>query len=158
MVARFLILGSLLAGLLTGCGVSDDRYGDPSDGYKDGPAAVTAAVDWSKAEKLSVTLSEFDFEPAEATLRVGRPYALTLTNDGLVGHTFVGGDFFRAIAAKGLLYADGESSFPVLEAIYLESKENKTLLFLPLDSGDFTIICDRPLHEKFGMTARFRIE
>lgn len=158
MVARKILLLAALALSLSACGVADDRFGEFGDGYPANLQSEISKVDWSKAEKVSMAMSEFDFEPAELSFRKGQPYALETVNDGLVGHSIVAGAFFRAIAAKGLIYSDGESSFPLIESLYLAPGEKKTLLFVPLETGEFEMICDRPLHGSFGMKGRIRIQ
>ncbi len=150
----------LLAGnlFLAACGAGEDGFVEPTGDRMAELGRIVAAVDWSKAEARTVVLDAFGFSPASLTFRVDQPYELTLSNEGGGAHNFVAPAFFDAIAAKRLVFAVGEVGMPLLRSIALEAGETKTLTFVPLEAGEFRLICDQPLHELFGMEGTIRIE
>lgn len=153
--AALLLAGSLLLGA---CGAGDDGFVQPSSERMAELKAIIDAVDWSKAEEQTLSLDEFKFMPANLAFRREQPYELTLVNNGATAHSFVAPAFFDAIAVQGLIFADGEVSMPILQSIALEAKESKILVFVPIEAGEFKLICDQPLHETFGMEGSIRIE
>lgn len=147
-----------MAMIVSGCTSPDDSFGNPGDGYPGGTRKTADSADWGKAESVVIELAEFRYSPETLKFRKDQPYALTLKNTGMVSHTFMARGFFRAIAAKSLVYSDAESSFPLLEAIRLEPQETKTLYFVSVTPGDYHLSCDRPLHATLGMLGRILIE
>jgi uncharacterized cupredoxin-like copper-binding protein len=143
---------------LVGCGASEDNLVEPTGDRLAEISAIVDAVDWTKAEARTVVLDEFEFSPADLTFRLNQPYELTLSNEGIVAHSFVSAAFFDAIAVKGLVFADGEVSMPLLKSVPLEAGEANTLIFVPVKAGEYPLVCDRPLHETFGMEGAIRIE
>ncbi len=143
---------------IAGCGAADDRFVQPTGQQMSELQSAVASVDWSNAEERVVALDEFSFTPSQLTFTIDQPYELTLKNDGGVTHSFVSAGFFDAIAAEGLIFADGEVKMPILESLTLEAGESKTLLFVPLKTGEFSLICEQLLHETFGMEGTIRIE
>jgi len=150
------LLSSFL--LLAACTGGDDIYLEPAGDQLAQINATVDAVDWSTAEKVAVDLDEFSFAPSSLTFQANRPYELTLTNKGSLGHTFVAPAFFGAIAVKGLIFADGEVNMPLLESIGLDPGETNTLIFVPLTRGTYPLICDRLFHESFGMEGTITVE
>jgi len=144
--------------LVSACAAPDDWFGRPEDGYPDNSLRLANDADWAGAKTVAVDLAEFEYAPDVLRFRKGRPYALELTNSGVVVHRFMARGFFRGIAAKSIVYADGEASYPLLEAITLEPQETKTLYFVPVVPGDYDLSCDRPLHRALGMAGRIVIE
>lgn len=151
-----LLLAAALA--LTACAAADDRYGDPGSGYPAAADKVLARVNWSKAERVTIRLDEFDFTPETPVFKAGRPYELVLINNGNASHTFTAEAFFRAIAAQSLGFANGEARRPTLESIAVKAGETRILRFVPLTAGAYDLSCERPLHDFFGMTGAIRIE
>ncbi len=146
------------AALLVSCAAPDDQFGSPDDGFLADAAELAGTVNWALAEAVTVELTEYAFSPATLRFRNGQPYALTLTNTGSKPHRFLAPGFFRAVAAKSLVYPDAEAGFPQLEAIALEVQESKILYFMPVLAGDYQISCDQPFHVMFGMLGRILIE
>ncbi len=146
------------AALLASCAAPDDHFGSPGDGFLADAAELASTVNWAQAEAVTVEVTEYEFSPATLRFRKGQPYALTLTNTGSKPHRFLAPGYFRAVAAKSLVYPDAEASFPRLEAIALEAQESKTLHFVPVLAGAYQVSCDRPFHATFGMLGRIVIE
>ena len=63
------------------------------------PSADLAGVDWSKAERVDVTLADFSFTPDHLQFERGRPYVLHLDDQG-GGHNFDAPAFFGAVALR----------------------------------------------------------
>jgi uncharacterized cupredoxin-like copper-binding protein len=158
MRSRGWVLVVAIATMVSACTSPDDSFGNPGDGYPDDAREVADAADWANAERVAVELAEFGYSPETLTFRKGQPYVFRLTNTGSTSHRFMARGFFRAIAAKSLMYSDAEASFPLLEAIALASNETKTLYFVPVTSGDYYLSCDLPLHAMFGMVGRILVE
>lgn len=152
------IFAGAVAALVSGCTAADDTFGNPGDGYPESAARIADAADWSQAQTVVVELSEFGYSPKTLALHEGQPYALELTNTGLIAHRFVAHTFFRSIAVRGIVYAEGEAGYPALEAVFLRPQESKTLYFVPVTPGDYQLSCDQPLHTMFGMVGRILIE
>jgi uncharacterized cupredoxin-like copper-binding protein len=155
-VLRVVVL--ICATALGGCAAGDDAYDQPTGSQLVQISNAVGAVDWSKAEDRSVTLTEFHFSPANLVFKRNQPYELTMKNDGAVAHRFVAPEFFDAVAVKGLIFADGEVSMPLLKAIAFAPGETKTLVFVPLKAGEYPLTCDQPLHATFGMEGTIRID
>lgn len=143
---------------LAACGAGEDGFVEPTGNRLAEISAIIEAVDWSNAEKRTVVLDEFNFVPANLIFKINQPYELTLSNEGGVGHNFVSVAFFDAIAVKGLVFADGEVNLPLLESVALDRGESNVLIFVPLTAGTFPLVCDRLLHETFGMEGTVTIE
>lgn len=151
------LIPAALATLVTACTPDDDEFGGAGDGYPADAGTIVRGVDWSDAKELVIESSEFKFTPDALTFQTGQPYALTLVNGGALPHTFAAKGFFRAIAAKSLLYSDGEAGFPQLESVSLAANESKTLFFVPLTPGRYELTCTEPLHATFGMVGQIEV-
>ncbi len=151
------VLATASLTILAGCAGGDVVLEKPGAGYVRDIAAKTANVDWSKAETVTVTLSEFRFAPARLSFRSGVPYRLRLRNAGTQGHTFVSPGFFRAIAAEKLVSTDGEFVRPYLQSIAIPPGAEKELFFVPVKTAVYGVKCTVFLHESFGMEGKFTI-
>jgi len=149
------LVASVLA--LAGCAAGEDRFGAPGAGYVEDAAGRAEAVDWSTAESVTVTLSEFAFSPATLTFRAGAPYRLILENAGGQTHFFVSRAFFKSIAARELRSGEEAVSAPRLEKIALAPGATKELSFVATETGTFDLVCTAFLHELFGMTGSVQV-
>ena len=158
-MAKFIRTALLAAAVLAsgGCVPAVDVFGEPGAGYVADAAALTASADWSNAETVTVSLSEFAFAPTSVTFRARTPYRLVIKNTGGQTHFFVSDGFFRAIAARTLRSADGEIENPYLEKIAVAPGATKELLFIAVNSGTYELACTAFLHETFGMTGRISV-
>ena len=93
--------------LLSGCVAAVDEFADAPADYVEDIAERVAAVEWSEAEVVTVSLTEYAFSPARLSLAANRPYRVILKNEGQATHTFVSAEFFKAIAARRLETPDG---------------------------------------------------
>ena len=115
-VNPIVIIVAVMLGL-AGCAGGEDVFGKPGAGYVEDMAAQVAAADWSKAETITVTLSEFEFAPATLSFRQGVPYRLRMENRGDATHFFASEGFFKAIATQRLKTPQGEIDMPYLRSI-----------------------------------------
>lgn len=151
------LLGVLALTVLTACASGDVVHDNPPEGYlQDAPARV-AAVDWSMAETVEVTLTEYEFAPATLTFKADRPYRLLLHNTGTSTHAFTSGGFFQAIAVQKLISADGEQHQPYIENIEIPSGASEELDFVPVRAGSYPLECSELFHAAFGMTGEIAI-
>jgi uncharacterized cupredoxin-like copper-binding protein len=152
---RGLALAALLA--LSGC-VARDVVATDDGGYVADAAQRVAAVDWDRAETVSVVLSEYDYAPSVLTFHTGAPYRLHLSNQGFEVHDFSSKAFFQAIAAAKLVDSKKTTRLPRLVSIGIDPGEAKDLYFVAVRPGSYPFACDEPLHAAFGMTGTVRIE
>lgn len=74
-----------------GCAGAQDIFGDPGAGYVGDARERVQSAEWSRAEMLTVVLSEYAFSPGTLTFRAGTPYRLRIENGGDSTHFFVSG-------------------------------------------------------------------
>jgi uncharacterized cupredoxin-like copper-binding protein len=142
---------------LAACATGDVVLDRPAAGYVEDARARVAEADWSRAETVTLSLSAFQFDPSSLAFTAGRPYRLVLRNIGDGRHTFVSDGFFESIAVRHLISSDGVMSNPVLKAIEVPPKAEKTLEFVPVTPGAYPLACSVFLHETFGMEGRIAI-
>ncbi|MGG5821298.1 cupredoxin domain-containing protein [Falsiroseomonas sp. HW251] len=143
------LAGLLLSLLLASCAAAPAVQAPP------GAAERAAAADWSRATDFTLTLDEFEFTPAQFTLRAGVPVRLRLVNTGARAHDFTSPDLFTAVAlrpqdAAAVLAAGGSVEVPAgqMREVYL----------LPLTPGFYLYDCEKPLHASLGMRGRVTVE
>ncbi len=111
----------------------------------------SAAVDWSRAPVVGISLDEYAFRPERITLRAGEPVRLRLTNAGARRHDFTAPAFFAAAATR-----PGDAAGAALRAaggsVDVPAGEAREVDVLPLAAGTYPLDCDKPLHGMFGMT------
>lgn len=144
--------------MLGGCAGGQDLFGDPKAGYVANPSTLTKSADWARAQTVTVRLSEYAFSPTSLTFSKGTPYRLKIVNGGSATHFFVSQGFFKAIAARGLRTASGETTHPYVKSIAVGPGESKVLTFVPIKAGGYTLDCTAPFHASLGMTGAIRIQ
>ena len=143
--------------LLAGCAAREDVIRESGIGYIENSTQVVAAADWSRAETVTVTLSEFSFSPANLTFATGSPYRLLIRNIGNIQHLFVADGFFKGIAAQRLKTPDGDVDAPHLAAIAVPPGAEKELAFVAVTPGTYHLECSLPFHATFGMEGEIAI-
>lgn len=108
-------------------------------------------TDWSKADTMTVKLSDFEFSPAYLGLRVGTPVRLVLVNEGSGEHDFSAPEFFSAV-----IYRPG-SMVPAEGRIEVPKNETKEVDLLPLTAGSYKLKCTEFLHSLFGMRGTIEV-
>jgi uncharacterized cupredoxin-like copper-binding protein len=130
--------------LLAGCAAEREPTTPSAD-----PAAGLADVDWSRAQRVDVVLTEFDFAPNHLLFDRGRPYRLHLENRGTGGHNFAAPAFFDSVAFwDGPVAAEAQAK----GGVELARGEVKEAYLVPLQAGTFPLECSHLLHPIFGMT------
>jgi uncharacterized cupredoxin-like copper-binding protein len=141
----------LLAAAVTGCGGSDNKS---SAGSSDTTApatttAETATQPAAAAGTLTVRMTEFAFNPKDATVKAGK-VTISAPNDGGVVHELV---VLKTNADPANLPMDGDEvdeSKNVGEIPDVEPGKTKTVK-LTLKPGKYAMVCNLPGHYKAGM-------
>lgn len=119
------------------------------------PIAVTTVSDaahFTRAETVTVQLSDFAFTPATIRLRGGQPYVLRLVNTGTEGHDFTAPAFFQAariLKQDAARIADGQ--------VDLREDESATIRLIPT-RGTYELVCTHFGHEALGMTGYIQVQ
>ena len=117
------------------------------------------AADWSKMETITVTMTDYAFNPASVVFRQGVPYKLVIENRGSEKHYFTAEHFFRAIATRKLQSnTDGEVKAPYFSAIEVYPGRSLDLYFIAVKAGRYPFVCTVEGHEVMGMKGEIRIE
>jgi plastocyanin len=118
-------------------------------------AMLLAACGPGGPEKISVTTTDFKFDPASWTVTAGDQVELTLKNDGALEHEWV-------IIKKGLQVTipfDDDDEEKVFWEIEAAPGETKTETFTaPSEAGTYTIVCGTPAHLEQGMTGTLTVK
>lgn len=117
------------------------------------------AADWSKMKTITVTMTDYAFNPPSVVFHQGVPYKLVIENKGSQKHYFTAEHFFRAIATRKLQSnTDGEVKAPYFSAIEVYPGRSLDLYFIPVKAGSYPLICTIEGHEGMGMKGVIRIE
>ncbi len=141
-VAAILVFASPL---IAGCGDDDDDDGS-------GGAATTPA----SASALTIRMTEFAFDPDDATATAGT-VKITAPNDGDVVHELV---ILKTDADPAALPMKGDEvdeSTAVGEIADVEPGATKTQSF-KLEPGKYAMVCALPGHYKGGMYGSLTVE
>jgi uncharacterized cupredoxin-like copper-binding protein len=110
---------------------------------------MLSACGSSGPEKISVTTTEFMFEPTSWTVSAGKQVELTLKNDGKLDHEWV-------IIKQGMEVTvpfDADDEDKVFWEMEAGPGETMTETFTaPSEAGTYTIVCGTPAHLEAGMT------
>jgi len=101
------------------------------------PAMGRAAeIDWSKAESVTVVMTEYQFAPSAVSLRRGVPYRLHLENRGKELHEFTAAAFFKAASVRNPeVLANGGIE------VVARPGETKDVYFVANEAGRFPLSC-----------------
>ena len=117
------------------------------------------AADWSKMETVTMTMTDYAFNPASLVFRQGVQYKLVIENKGSQKHYFTAEGFFRAIATRKLQSnSDGEVKAPYFSAIEVYPGRSLDLYFIAVKTGTYPLICTIEGHVSMGMQGEIRIE
>jgi uncharacterized cupredoxin-like copper-binding protein len=108
------------------------------------------AVDWSKAQTVSVVTVEYAFKPANLTFRKGVAYRLHIDNQGKETHEFTAPDFFKAIRIRDPKVVNAD-----LTEIVVQPGEQKDLFIVAKQPGSYTLKCSD--HDWAGMVGGIAI-
>ena len=109
------------------------------------------AIDWSKAQMVSVRLIDDRFVPEKLHFRTGTPYRLHLENAGSHMHEFTAPEFLKAVTVKNreVLFGEGHE-------MVLQPNEAKDLYFVADKAGAYPLTCAD--HDWDGMIGEITIE
>lgn len=110
------------------------------------PAAAQTAPDWSKAETVTVSMSNYAFTPATLNLKANQPYKLVFTSTVMKDHDFAAPELFAAgtIAPEDA----GKVSKGVVE---VDDGGTVAVRFMPTKPGTYNFTCDHFMHTMLGM-------
>lgn len=112
-------------------------------------AAAAPAPDWSRAERVEIELSSFDYRPRTIRLKAGQPIVLHLVNRSGGGHDFTARAFFAAAAALRRPVPGGR--------IDLKGGESRDVALVP-KAGRYKVKCTHAFHSTLGMTGEIVVE
>ena len=96
-------------------------------------------------EAITVTLSNFAFDPEHIQARAGVPVQLRLVNESSGSHNFSAAAFFGASN-----FPPG-SSTPVAGEVEVGSHQTIDIVLVPRVPGTYPLECTHFLHSTFGM-------
>ena len=140
--------------IVAGCATESTVLKEPLPGSVDDARSRVAALDWSKAKSVTISLSEFSFTPEKFEFQQGIPYQLRLENKGDREHDFTSEGFFKAVAVQKLSSRKGDVISPYLRKVVLKPKSVKELYFVAVKPGSYDLECSVFLHAVFGMEGR----
>ena len=112
---------------------------------------ASAAADWSNAQTVTVTTSEYHFAPDKLVFRHGVPYRLHIENHGKDLHEFTAPEFFKAVELR-----DGAPLNADKIEIEIPPGTSKDLYFLAHRSGRYPLRCSD--HDWAGMKGKITVE
>lgn len=147
------LLAAVLALGLAGC----HSLPGPSAGEA---ARAVAEADWSRATDVKIVLRDSGFAPQELRLVAGRPYRLTLENQGVNNHYFNAPEFFASIATR-------RAEVPRYAEIYTDRIDRLELFaaggridlwFVPMVKGRYRAHCHLGNHAEMGVEGLLVVE
>jgi uncharacterized cupredoxin-like copper-binding protein len=108
----------------------------------------------SGGTSITVTTTEFAFNPSNVTVPAGATVNLTLKNTGTVEHTWV-------VLKQGVSVttATGLDPASILFSSKVEAGQSASFTFTaPATAGDYEIICDLPGHLEGGMKGTLTVK
>jgi uncharacterized cupredoxin-like copper-binding protein len=115
------------------------------------PQVASPGIDFSRAETVEVTLSSFEFTPAEIRLQAGKPYVLKLV-DTSGGHDFTAPAFFAAARI-----APEDAAKVAKGQIELKAGESAAIHLVPA-AGSFDLACTHFGHAALGMKGKIIVQ
>jgi uncharacterized cupredoxin-like copper-binding protein len=109
--------------------------------------------DWSKAETVNITLSNYAFTPQALHLKHGMPYRLHFVNSGSKSHNFDSETFFAAVTI-----VPEDKSKVVDGKVELEEGQSTDVRVVPITPGTYSVSCSHFLHAMLGMRGEAVIE
>jgi uncharacterized cupredoxin-like copper-binding protein len=123
---------------------------------------LSAGGDPGRATPAPLTLAfgsarhEFAVVPAALTLEAGRPYRLTLVNNGRTRHELTVARFAQAVRTRQVLAGDARLEGS-LRGLVLAPRAQAAWDLVPVRRGAFEIACGKPEHREAGMVSRILV-
>jgi len=156
--ALYIVLLSTVCALAGCSGIKTDIRTEAPPGYRTDAASRVASVDWTAAEIVTVDMDEYDFAPSSLNLEAGKPYRLHIENTGGKSHTFSSDPFFKTIAVRRLTTREDTVEAPFIQELVVAPGQTADLELVALAPGEYSLVCDEPLHEIFGMTGAIHVQ
>jgi len=119
--------------------------------------AAASSTTSTDPKTVTLTMNEFQFQPAEITVNVGQPVKLVLKNNGTVLHDFVSTDaMVEVMAEHGAMHDMGGMETAMHAAI--EAGQQSTLEFKATQAGTYTFYCTIAGHKEAGMTGKLIVK
>ena len=121
-------------------------------------AACSGAPSSSTTPKtVTLTLNEFQFQPAEITANVDQPIKLVLKNNGTVLHDFVSTDAMVEVMEEHGAEHDMAGMQTNMHAA-IEAGQQTILEFKATQPGTYTFYCTIAGHREAGMQGRLIVK
>jgi uncharacterized cupredoxin-like copper-binding protein len=121
-------------------------------------AACSGAPSSSTTPKtVTLTLNEFQFQPAEITANVDQPIKLVLKNNGTVLHDFVSTDAMVEVMEEHGAEHDMAGMQTNMHAA-IEAGQQSTLEFKATQPGTYTFYCTIAGHREAGMEGKLIVK
>jgi plastocyanin len=103
-------------------------------------SACRAQAGQASGQDITVAARDYNFQPANVTVKVNQPVHLTLRNTGTMVHdwTVQGMDSQITVTAN-----PGQSA---------------SVQFTPVQTGTFQVLCTQPGHEQLGMVGQLVVQ
>ncbi len=151
------VFANIVLLFFAGCSTGDVVLKKPTPGYIQDVQPYVATVDWSNAEKIIVTLTNFSFTPEDLVLQGGKPYRLRLENKSADTRDFTSESFFKSVAVQQLSSPGREIASPYLKTVEVAPGKMRDLNFVAVKPGNFDLECSVGLHALFGMEGKIII-
>lgn len=117
------------------------------------PAAAQTA-DWSKAQTVTISMSNYAFTPATLTLKANQPYRLVFTSTVTKDHDFSAPELFKsgqiAPQDKAKVSSDGD--------VEVDDGGTVTVDFMPEKPGTYASECTHFMHAMLGMKGQVVVQ
>jgi FtsP/CotA-like multicopper oxidase with cupredoxin domain len=143
-------LYTLLAGVaLAGC--QAPNLARPESPTVSDVKARLSTADWSRAETIPLTPSNYHFAPERLEFQQGRSYRLHLVNSSSSTHTFTSESFFTGNSVQA-----GPGMPIAASGVELAPGEQKELYFVATAPGSYEFECSKLPHRRLGRQVRSR--
>jgi len=124
---------------------------------------IVAAANWDAMETVQILIGErgekYFYRPSKLTFKKNQPYKLEIINRGRKKHYFTAEAFFRSIATRKVQSADGEIKAPYFLALeVMPDGKQLDLYFVPVESGNYEVLCTIDDHKDKGMIGAITVE
>lgn len=106
---------------------------------------------------VTLTMTEFQFQPAEITVNVGQPIKLVMKNNGTVLHDFVSTDALVEVMEEHGAEHDMAGMATNMHAA-IEAGQQSTLEFKATQAGIYTFYCTITGHQEAGMVGKLIVK
>ncbi len=115
-----------------------------------GPAA--AAPEWRQATEVELRLSNFAIDPGIIRLKAGQPVRLRLINNGPLGYTLTGREFFAAATIR-----QRDAAAVAGGAIRIASGDTREIVLTPA-KGRYTLHSSNIVYRLLGMRSEIEVD